>query len=83
MRGGTLKGAIIGVRHFQGASGRSDRRKGNGGRVPHRLRAARLAQEAAERQRALNAPIPTENAPEPIKGELRRFVEARLGRELE
>jgi hypothetical protein len=59
-----------------------DRRKGNGGRVPHRKRAERLAREAAERQ--LNAPIPASNSP-PVRGksDCRLWVEARLGRELD
>jgi hypothetical protein len=60
-----------------------DRRRFNGGRVPHRLRAARLAQEAAERERQLNAPIPAPNHPVRPLSDCRSFVEARLGRKLE
>jgi hypothetical protein len=60
-----------------------DRRKGNGGRVPHRLRAERLAREAKERNRALNEPIAASNEPVRKVEDCRSFVERMLGRELE
>jgi hypothetical protein len=58
-----------------------DRRRGNGGRVPHKRREARLAREAKERD--LNAPIPAPNHPVRPVSDCRAFVERALGRKLD
>jgi hypothetical protein len=57
-----------------------DRRRFNGGRVPHKRRAERLANEGAGLDRELNAPIPKPNDPLDTRSECRRYVEERLGR---
>ena len=73
---------LMGARRLREEAPR-DRRRFNGGRAPHRRREARLAQEAAERERQLNAPIPAPNHPVRPLSDCRSFVEARLGRKLE
>jgi hypothetical protein len=60
-----------------------DRRKGNGGRVPHRKRAERLAREAAGRETALARPSLSVGEAVERRPSLREWMEQTLGRPLD